>query len=72
LRFDIAANRLLFQQKDGTALKIDQPFAGFTLNGVDPQVTDLNPVVFGKGYPSTAMQNEETIYQVIAEGKTNY
>ncbi len=69
LKFDIVANAVLYQGKNGEALELKNKFSSFTLNTTVTDVSNMSPLVFVNGYPATDKQTEGTFYQLIGDGK---
>lgn len=69
LKFNVYTNQVLFKDKTGQELELKNKFNGFTLNNTNPQVSNINPIVFVNGFPATGNQTEASLYQLIADGK---
>jgi hypothetical protein len=69
LKFDIQANRLLFLDKNGQALELENKFSGFSLDSADKEISNINPLKFVKGYPAIERQTENSLYQIVGDGK---
>jgi hypothetical protein len=69
LKFDIKANTLLFRGKNGETLQLKGNFKRFSLDNSNNVLSDLDPLVFGNGFPDDGKQTPATFYQLIADGK---
>lgn len=69
LKFDIQANQVLFQDKNGQTMVLKNKFSGFMLDNADKEISNINPLIFANGYPATGRQTENTLYQIIGDGK---
>jgi hypothetical protein len=69
LKFDAYNNILLFKDKDDKELQPKNALKGFIINISDKEISDMVPLMFVKGFPPTGKQNEDTFYQMIADGK---
>lgn len=69
LKYDIFANVLLFKKENGEILAVKNKIRGFTLNNTNSEISNISPLVFVNGYPTTGKQTEGSFYQLIADGK---
>ncbi|MCR8560018.1 hypothetical protein KXD93_20365 [Mucilaginibacter sp. BJC16-A38] len=69
LKFDIYADRLLFQGKNSETLEFIDKLTGFTLNITNTEISNISPLVFANNFPAVDKQTENSWYQVIADGK---
>ena len=68
LKFNVYQNQLLYQDKNGQALELKNKFNRFTLINADSAISNINPIVFVRGYPANNRQTDSSFYQLIADG----